>query len=101
MVPEFNEKFLSYLKGCQEVHDDYIGRHGFTESQRDELTFKVGRRYVKVIMGSSVHSFVDMKNGNVLKPAGWSAPAKHPRGNIYDENNGLAGMTFCGPYYLK
>ena len=100
MSVEFEKKFKSFVDGCQKVHDDYIKRMGFSESQRDVLDYKVGRRYVKVVKGYSVHSFVDMTNGDVLKPASWSSPAKHARGNLFDSNNGLAGMTPHGPHYL-
>jgi len=101
MTDEFKVKFDVFLAGCQEVHDDYIKRMEFSDAQRDVLDYKVGRRYVKVMKGHSVHSFVDMKNGDVLKPASWSAPAKHARGNLFDANNGLAGMTPFGPHYMK
>jgi hypothetical protein len=59
----------------------------------DGLTFEVGSRYIKVISGRagngrSVHSFVcryDMgkfTKGDILKAAGWAAPAKNfARGN--------------------
>lgn len=100
MTHEFKEKFDIFYDGCGVVYDEYWVRNGFTHG-KDEFRYTVGRRYVKVICGHSVHSFVDMKNGDVLKPAGAKAPAKHARGNINDVNNGLAGMTAYGPYYLK
>lgn len=31
---------------------------------------------------TSVHCFVERATGNILKAAGWKAPAKHSRGNI-------------------
>ena len=39
--------------------------------------------------------------GDVLKAAGYSAPAKHARGNIYDDDQGMKGMAWTGPAYLK
>tara|TARA_B110000238_G_scaffold143741_1_gene155038 strand:- start:590 stop:733 length:144 start_codon:yes stop_codon:yes gene_type:complete len=36
--------------------------------------------------------------GDLLKPASWSAPAKHARGNIL---NGSASYDSYGPNYLK
>jgi hypothetical protein len=46
-----------------------------------------GRKYHRIIMetdsGSrSIHAFVDMKTGEVYKPASWKAPAKHVRFNL-------------------
>jgi hypothetical protein len=41
---------------------------------------------------------VPMKVGDVLKAAGWSAPAKHTRGNIFDRCQDYFSWT--GPNYL-
>ena len=46
-----------------------------------------GRKYHRIIMetgtGSrSVHAFIDMKTGEVYKPASWKAPAKIVRYNL-------------------
>jgi hypothetical protein len=49
----------------------------------------------------SVYCFVDKTNGNILKSASWKAPAKHARGNIFSENNGLENMGPYGAAYLK
>ena len=48
-----------------------------------------------------IHSFIDTQTGDVLKPATWKAPAKHPRGNIFDEWNGLKYVNHYGPQYLR
>ena len=85
-----------------ENHDN--NRHTFP---KDILTTTEGRRYIKVIRrnsdgsGGSVHCFIDKINGDVLKAASWKVPAKHTRGNIFDEYNGLANMTHTGPAYLR
>lgn len=31
---------------------------------------------------ASAYCFIDLSNGDILKPAGWKGPAKHARGNI-------------------
>jgi hypothetical protein len=47
-----------------------------------------GKKYLKLILvdGSSrsVHCFIDIKTGDVYKPASWRAPAKHIRFNLRD-----------------
>lgn len=61
---------------------------------------KQGRKFIKIISDNSVYAFINRYNGDVMKPASWSAPAKHARGNIKDES----GFTCCGPHsvaYLK
>ena len=104
MKPEFMEKFEKFFKGCDEISGVAHERNGFT-FPRDKFEYKVGRRYIKVIQGYSVHSFVDMKEGsgygNVLKAAGFNKPAKGARGNIFDEKNGLGRMGEYGPAYNR
>jgi hypothetical protein len=63
---------------------------------------------MKVIDGTTVWGFVSMWEGvfkgtlickgDLLKPASWSTPAKHSRGNIFD---GTDCWEFYGPKYLK
>ena len=49
-----------------------------------EVTIKKGRKYWKVITDNSVHCFVDVKNGDVYKPASWNKPAAIVRYNLLD-----------------
>lgn len=46
----------------------------------------------------SVFCFVDIETGNILKAAGWKAPAKGVRGNI---KNGANDVTAYGAVYLR
>lgn len=71
-------------------------------------TFEVhpGKRYMKIVtcsegQGRSVHTFVDRTNGNVLKAAGWAAPAKHARGSIFSDKNGMEACSVYGGNYLR
>jgi len=47
-----------------------------------------GRKYAKLVMHAgptshgSVHAFVNLENGDLLKAAGWKAPAKGARGSV-------------------
>lgn len=68
----------------------------FIESVRIEE----GSKYIKVITGTSVHSFIvkqdngKFKTGDILKAASWSAPAKNfSRGNILNKNYGQISWT--------
>ena len=71
------------------------------------IEIKPGRKFIKIIRDNSVwgfvaysdgmHKGVPMKRGDVLKAAGWSAPAKHTRGNIFDDNQDYFNWT--GPNY--
>ena len=67
----------------------------------DKFSWNDGRKYIKIIRGRSVHCFVDKTNGDVLMAASYKSPAKHPRGNLFDESNGLKYMGEYGPAYLR
>lgn len=65
-----------------------------------------GKRYKRIVRSDDhgsrcVHCFVDTTNGDVLKAAGWKAPAKHARGNIFNADNGLGCMGPYGAAYLR
>ena len=74
-----------------------------------DLSLKPGRKFVKVIEGSSVWGFIakvdgthkglPMKKGDILKAAGWNAPAKHSRGSIFDSEMHKS-FSWTGPNYL-
>ena len=69
-----------------------------------------GRKYTKVIQGTSVWGFiakadgvvkgVPCKKGDVFKAAGWRGPARYTRGNIFDES-GQNYFRWTGPNYMR
>jgi hypothetical protein len=83
-----------------------------TKEFNEGLSYKVGKKYIKVINGDvggncrSVWGFVvnvdddtRFKKGDILKAAGWAAPARNQaRGNIID---GGYTVQWTGPNYLK
>jgi hypothetical protein len=73
---------------------------------KEELRFTEGSKYIKVISGSSVHSFIvkedstKFSKGDILKPACWNTPAlNQPRGNILTGD--LSKIYWTGPEYLR
>jgi hypothetical protein len=46
-----------------------------------------------------VNKGVPMLKGDILKAAGWSAPAKHSRGSIFDKEMHKS-FSWTGPNYL-
>jgi hypothetical protein len=103
---QFVEALNTFVAGCFKISNDYREQH---YPNQPVVTFEsnFGRRYNRIVRADagggqrSVHCFVDMTNGDVLKPAGWASPAKHARGNIFDEANGLGSMGEYGPAYLR
>ena len=72
----------------------------------DTVEFVPGRKYGKVIFAGtwqrSVHSFVDLSTGDLLKAAGWNAPAKGVRFNLLQELDKVTAMADpYGSYLYK
>ena len=93
----------------QRNHGIVAGR----EAPEYKFVIESGRKYHKIIMevpntnrppSRSVHAFVDMKTGDVYKPASFKAPAKHIRFNlciISDREWLLANADWAGGYLYK
>ena len=64
-----------------------------------------GRRYIRVDKvhsdRRSVYAFIDKTNGDILRAAGYKKPAKHARGNIFDQWNGTSMIEPYGIMYLQ
>ena len=92
MIEGFEEKLEVFLKEWQEdTHKSWMVQFG-NEKFFKPLEVKKGRRYSKIVSDNRVCAFVDMNNGDVYKPAGWKAPAKHVRGNIFSPKNGMEAV---------
>ncbi len=101
---EFATKLNDFVEGCQRINHAYMNAQ-FSTLTKPTFGVMRGKKYVRIlredIAQRSVHCFVDSTNGDVLKAAGWKAPAKHARGNIFDEHNGLGSMGEYGPGSLR
>lgn len=75
------------------------------EEFNDGLEVEVGRKYIKILSNRSVWGFVvsvendkKFRKGDILKAAGYNAPARNAaRGNIID---GGYSIQWTGPRYL-
>lgn len=107
MLENFNEKLAAFVAGAQKLVDAQYNdpAKGMVFDRKLEIDPR-GQRFIRIAVAErgqnrSVWCFVDTTNGDVLKPAGWKKPAKHARGNIFDEWNGLKQCTGYGPAYLR
>ena len=97
----FNEAFDKWLASCQSIIDQHYAGN-YPNMTVPKLEVQPGRKYIKVTKSDGgVYAFIDGNNGDILKPASWKAPAKHPRGNIFDSSGGMACMSNYGPAYLR
>jgi len=99
------ETQLQELK--QAAVSNFIKRWGHEKAENfaDKFSFKMGKKYIKVIHDGSAWAFIVTKDGegyrkgDILKASSWSAPAKNsPRGNIID---GGYRVEWTGPLYLR
>ncbi len=92
---ETRDRFVGYIEKLNEnLAAYYEGK--FTHVKTPEVTVEFGRKYAKVIVGDSVHTFVNITTGEILKAASYKAPAKNGvRGSIFAED---FGMSCVGPY---
>ena len=66
------------------------------------LKFKKGKKYIKISkcegssLTGSVEAFINMLTGDILKSASCSAPAKHERGNLFSDDNGMEAIDLAG-----
>jgi hypothetical protein len=100
---DFDTRLQEWLEANQKLLNDYY--KDIPTLNVPQLSLMRGKRYVRVVRtdpGSrSVHVFVDITNGDILKPASWKAPAKHARGNIFDKFKGMKWMSAYGAAYLR
>lgn len=64
------------------------------------LTYRIGKKYFKIVSNGGAWGFVDAETGDLLKPASWAVPAKHSRGNIFDADI-VDKVEWTGPRYLR
>lgn len=103
-APGFNMALKDFMDYCQNMLSDYMAKT-FPNNPVETLEMMMGGRWVRIVKtsGSSSRSawaFVDRTNGDVMKPAGWSAPAKHARANIFDKAT-WKNVGPYGPVYLR
>ena len=112
-VKESSESVLSGLSKMKTAMIEDYNSMTFNDEMKanfaDGISVEYGRKYIKVIktLGSQrmVWGFIvgvdndkKFKLGDILKPAGWKAPARNAaRGNILD---GGYPINWTGPLYL-
>jgi len=83
-----------YIARLNEIAVEYAQSRGYAFV--DKITVIRLAKYIKVVQSTlyvetgqlsntHVHAFIDPTTGDVLKPAGWKAPAKGVRFNLNDD----------------
>ena len=101
------EKFINeYLEFIRQDYAKWSAqsptevRIRMTKEFQESVRFEQGSKYIKVITGTSVHSFIcrndggKFKKGDILKAATWSSPARNfARGNVLTKQYGATSWT--------
>lgn len=107
---DFDKAIKMFLKGSQKQIDDNNKKNGYG---KEKLGISPGgKKYLRVYinkivdgkgdkLSKSAFCFIDKNNGDVLKAAGWKAPAKHSRGNIFDGSWGVNAVSVYGAKYMR
>jgi hypothetical protein len=105
------QDFQTSLDNFCKLLQDKINEHykkDFAVLTPPTITVDIGSKYIRIVRNEnnancspsrSVWGFVNRANGDILKAAGWKAPAKHARGSIYNQDP-WQGMGVYGPHYL-
>ena len=118
MIPERKvaDRIYEYITVVQTMNDNYWKVMGYTHGTAPEVDVIWGKKYAKVVTNtrhfvdgdrgieygqSTVHTFVNMENGDILKGS-WKAPVKNGvRGNIFADDIGASCVNEYGTVYLK
>ena len=101
------EGFIYMKEACIVDYNNFIKENIRMQAEFAEglQIAKGGQKYMKILTGSGVWGFIvkedggKFKKGDILKAAGWNAPAKNAaRGNILEGNYPI---NWTGPLYLN
>ena len=103
------ERLNLYVEMVQGKMDSYWKAMKFTFNDPDQIMVEYGKKYARVIHqdanggpSRSVHTFVNMINGDILKSGSWKAPAPNGvRGNIFENDFGASVVNEYGASYIN
>ena len=105
---DVQERINLYVDLVQKKNNRYYEIYDFKFSDPPTVTVDYGNKYARIVKNDglngsrSVHTFVNMTNGDILKSGGWKAPAPNGvRGNIFANDFGADRINEHGANYLK
>jgi hypothetical protein len=116
MKDNYESALESFVAEVNDLIQQYWDEKGYTHARAPVVRINGnGRSYTKLVKeddgghgSKSVYCFVRKSEnaskgslvGDILKAASWSAPAKHARGNIFNENR-MDAVTQFGAVYMQ
>ena len=100
-----------YRKLVARLNKEYQEQYGFTHLEDQTIEFSIGKRFAKIYFVQSgeprsVHSFVDIESGDIIK-GNWKSPIRDKsgklavRGNINADDVGESSIDHNGTKYLR
>lgn len=107
LLENIKEDYYNWFAGgvCDDPNNLKDHQVKMIDEFNEGLDYIVGNKYIKVVTKTSVWGFIvnvhndkKFEYGDILKAAGYNAPARNAaRGNIYDEEYTI---RWTGPLYL-
>lgn len=99
------ERINGFVHQLQAMVNDYYAANLKTLPP-PTISVEWGRKYARIVKDTggskSVHSFIDITSGDILKAASWAAPAKKARGSVFDANYGVgSAVNVYSAQYLR
>jgi len=105
----FDAALAAFVAAVQEGFDKQNAKMAdtFPDGYYKPIVLEAGSKNIRLVCtaghGRSVYCFVEKATGNVLKAAGWKAPAKGARASIYKPETYAPAKSDCytGWLYLR
>lgn len=95
------EAITDYLDAWDDIRKAYYERRGYKWPTDGHLALQDNPKWLKIInirpdlagiSQTSVEAFIDRETVDIYKPASWSRPAKHIRGNVFSDKHGMESI---------
>ena len=99
MEKEINNLF----EACIADYKTFSFRPEMEKEYAEGLSYKIGKKYIKIISKGSAWGFINLENpkfkkGDILMASSWATPALNKaRGNIFEDYV----VRWTGPCYLR
>lgn len=110
-MPDIKLMITDFCAKLEEYHTEALTKKfgsEFVSQFSPAIHAEIGRKYARIVKrernrdgvpsGGSVYCFIDLSNGDILKAAGWAAPAKGARGSILNSDFDIGYGKPCDLY---
>lgn len=96
------ERIDQYRDLVTRLSAEYWQKMKFTHADAPKAYWEYGRKFVRITVGGSVHTFINFETGEIFKAASFRAPAKNGvRGSIWADDLGESVIDHYGAKYLR